>query len=306
MRGSRPTWARTASRRRSGIASAALASIGSTGGSKGSAIGKPYPRWPSRGVAVAPASSGRHWSVARASRARSRPRFQAAGLAYAGSWRARPVASRAGCGCPASPPRGVPAGPPRGPGRRRRAARRGRWRRAPRGRRAGPGSGRGCVRRSVAPRTPAGATRLSPTSATTPMTARPCPSHCIRPAQRERDHDHERGAQRDDRRQHVQPQLGPAVGVLVEPETERRRHEHDRGQADEREEQRRGTAGCAARRSSRGRPRRRPRGTPPRRARRSRAGRSRCRSGRRRRACSGRRTGRRPGGRRRARPRGRR
>ena len=47
-----------------------------------------------------------------------------------------------------------------------------------------------------------------------------------------------RHRERRDRHQDVQPQLGPAVGILVEAQPERGGHEHDRGQPDEREERR--------------------------------------------------------------------
>ena len=49
--------------------------------------------------------------------------------------------------------------------------------------------------------------------------------------------------ERTDRHEDVQPQLRPAIGVLVEPEAQGSRDEHDRREADERKERRRGTAG---------------------------------------------------------------
>ena len=106
---------------------------------------------------------------------------------------------------------------------------------------------------------------------------------------------------RHDRHGHVQPQLRPAVRVLVEPQAQRRTGQHDDGQADQRDGQRRRT----------------PRGRADdgiSRADEEAAGQAGgrdelevaapgvvgCRSCRRRPACPARRTGRRPGGRRRA------
>ena len=77
---------------------------------------------------------------------------------------------------------------------------------------------------------PAGATRLSATSETSPMTARPCPSQRIRSGTGEHRHDGEGHRQGCDRHQDVQPELRPAVRILVEPQPDRRGHEHDPGQ----------------------------------------------------------------------------
>ena len=66
-------------------------------------------------------------------------------------------------------------------------------------------------------------------------------------------HDREGRCQGGDRDEDVQPKLGPAVGVLVEPESNGGGDEDDPGQTQQAEHRRPGMGGSAGRRWSRGR-----------------------------------------------------
>ena len=80
--------------------------------------------------------------------------------------------------------------------------------------------------------------RLSADQRHDPDDRQPVPQPVHPAGERERGHEHEGRRERDDRGQDVQPELGPAVGILVEAQPERRRHEDDRGQREEAEQRR--------------------------------------------------------------------
>ena len=240
-------------------------------------------------------------------RARSRPRFQATGPCTPGpSTSSAPLVEQEPPEPARSGFRAAPAARRRRSGWRRRAARTDSRGRGRPGRRAGRGSG-SMTPVHVALRDERGGARtLSPTRATDPDDGHPM-AQPARPVASTRSAAAPRAPrQRGDRHDDVQAQLGPAVGVLVEPQAHRRGRQHDDREPDQHEPQRRGTAGRRSDESSPARRPRRPPGRPRRRARRSRAARSRCTSSRRRPACRGRRTGRPAGGPRTPRRRGRR